>query len=668
MTHRPWPIAPLFTALLLALWLPSVRAAEPPPLIPRDVFFGEAEKESPRISPDGTRLAYLGKSPDGVVNIWARTLGADDDTMMTRQARSIPSFEWAPSGKQILFFQDKDGDENTRLYSMDVATGSIRDLTPFPEVRAQELITNPERPREALVGLNRRDPHVFDIHRVELKTGAVKLDTQNPGDVIAWTADRSLAIRAATAIDAKTGDTIIRVRDSAGAPWRDLVRWPFAEAGNDIYQRVISFNRDGDSLLIQSPVGANTTRLAKLSIKTGKEGPTIATDTRCDIWNTLWTVSLIAQAAVVLDPKTGEPQAVGFEYIQPEWKVLDPAVKDDFNNLYAAHRGVPFLVSRDAADRVWIVGYIVDNGATPYFVYDRSTKKASYLFTNHPALDDYKLPESQPLVLHARDGLELVSYLTLPPDVESHDLPLVLLVHGGPWWRDSWGYDPEVQWLADRGYAVLQVNYRGSSGFGKIHLNAGNGQFGPGAMQDDLTDAVAWAISDGTADPNRVAIAGSSYGGYAALTGLTYTPEIYACGVDIVGPTDMRTVIESFPAYSAPRRKRWILRVGNVLEDDALNQRISPLYHLDRIEVPLLIGQGANDPRVKIAQSDAIVKEMRARNLPVTYIVYPDEGHGFARPENAQDFHGRMEEFLAKRLWGRAEPWREIPGSTAEER
>ncbi len=343
---RRWAIPPRLALLLAAAALVLSGAgsppagAEPPPLIPRDIFFGDPERDLPQISPDGTRLAYLGKSPDGVVNIWVRTLGADDDTMLTHLKRSIPSFEWVPDGKQILFFQDRGGDENTRLYSIEVATGAVRDLTPFPGVRAQELITNPDRPREALVGLNRRDPHVFDMHRVDLKSGSVRLDTQNPGDVIAWTADRALVIRAATAMDAKTGDTVIRVRDSALSPWRELVRWPFAEAGNDLYQRVISFTRDGDSLLVQSPVGANTTRLAKLAIQTGKEGATIAVDPRCDIWNYFGTVSLIAQAAVMLDPKTGEPQAVGFEYIQPEWKVIDPAIKDDYNNLYAAHRGV----------------------------------------------------------------------------------------------------------------------------------------------------------------------------------------------------------------------------------------------------------------------------------------------------------------------------------------
>jgi dipeptidyl aminopeptidase/acylaminoacyl peptidase len=242
-TARRWAhyprLAILGAAAAIALLGAGARPAdaEAPPLIPRDVFFGESERENPQISPDGTRIAYLGRSTDGIANIWLRTLDADDDTTLTHLKRSIPSFEWAPDGKQILFFQDRGGDENTHLYLIEVATGAVRDLTPFPGVRAQELITSPDRPREVLVGLNQRNPSLFDIHRVDLKTGSVRLDTQNPGDVIAWTADRALVVRAATVLDAKTGDTVIRVRDSARAPWRDLLRWPFAEAGNDIYQR-----------------------------------------------------------------------------------------------------------------------------------------------------------------------------------------------------------------------------------------------------------------------------------------------------------------------------------------------------------------------------------------------------------------------------------------------
>jgi dipeptidyl aminopeptidase/acylaminoacyl peptidase len=583
----------LAAALSLLAAVPTTPArAELPPLIPREIFFSDAEKDRPLVSPDGTRLAYLGRSAAGVSNIWLRTLGVGDDTMLTAVSeRGILSFVWAPDGKSILF-QDRGVDGNTHLYSIDPASRKIRDLTPFPSVRAQGLMLDSTHPSEVLIGLNQRDPHVFDVHRVNLTTGAARLDTQNPGDVIAWTADRSLIVRVATASDPKNGDTVIRIRDSARSPWRTLARWPFAEAGNDLYQRIIGFTEGGDSLLIQSPMGHNTTRLTTLDPKTGKEGPTIAEDPRCDIWNYLDEPSSIARAAVLRDLKSGEPQAVAFEYIQPEWTVLDPSLAADFEQLKTVNRGVPFVTNRDDAGVKWVVGYLVDNGPTRYYLYDRWTKESAFLFADRPSLADLALPEIQPLVLRARDGLELISYLTLPSGVESRDLPLVLLVHDGPWWRDSWGFDPVAQWLANRGYAVLQVNYRGSSGFGKIHLDAGNGQMGTGSMQHDLTDAVAWAVSSGPADPDRVAIVGASYGGYAALCGLVFTPEIYKCGIDIAGPSEMKDMVDSFPPHAAPLRERWFLRMGDVLTDSELNRRISPFYHIDGIEVPILIAQG----------------------------------------------------------------------------
>jgi dipeptidyl aminopeptidase/acylaminoacyl peptidase len=276
----------------------------------------------------------------------------------------------------------------------------------------------------------------------------------------------------------------------------------------------------------------------------------------------------------------------------------------------------------------------------------------------------------QPVLIPARDGLQLPGYLTLPPNsppaAQSPKLPLVLMVHGGPWARDDWGFDPYAQWLANRGYAVLQVNYRGSTGFGKAFLNAGNGQWGVGAMQHDLTDAVHWAVAQGIADPKRVCIFGGSYGGYATLAGLAFTPDLYACGVDIVGPSQIKTLFESIPPYWAPAKKEMVLRVGDVEHDAALNRRISPLFHVDDIRAPLMVLQGANDPRVKIAESNQIVSAMREKGLPVTYIVFPDEGHGFARPDNSLDANAHIEQFLAKYLGGRAEPIKPIEGSTAE--
>jgi len=300
-----------------------------------------------------------------------------------------------------------------------------------------------------------------------------------------------------------------------------------------------------------------------------------------------------------------------------------------------------------------------------YYAYDRATKKSTFLFTNQPALDKVALAAMKPVVIPARDGQKLVSYLTVPVGSEGKGLPMVLFVHGGPWGRDTWGYNGTVQWLANRGYAVLQVNFRASTGFGKTFLHLGDRQWG-GTMQDDLTDAVKWAIAQGIADPKRVAIMGGSYGGYATLAGVTFTPDLYVCGVDIVGPSNLKTLLEATPAYWATLRKTLYLRMGDVDRDSVFNQKVSPMFHVDRIKVPLLIGQGFNDPRVNVRESNQMVEAMRARQLPVEYVVYTDEGHGFVRPENRMDFFGRAEVFLAKYLGGRAEPFAPIDGATAE--
>jgi len=358
-------------------------------------------------------------------------------------------------------------------------------------------------------------------------------------------------------------------------------------------------------------------------------------------------------------------QAVGFNYLRNEWKVIDPAVAPDVAALKKVHDGDFSVVSRDLADRTWIAAYTDDDGPVRFYAYDRKSRKATFLFVNQPALETAKLAKREPVIIPARDGVKLVSYLTCPVGVARKNLPMVLYVHGGPWARDSWGYDPTAQWLANRGYAVLQVNFRASTGFGKKFLHLGDKQWG-GTMQDDLTDAAKWAIAQGIADPRRVGIMGGSYGGYATLAGLTFTPDLYACGVDIVGPSNLRTLIASIPPYWATIRKTFDIRMGDVDQDSLLNLKCSPLFHVDRIRAPLLIGQGQNDPRVNVRESEQIVAAMRVKNLPVEYVVYADEGHGFARPENRMDFYGRAESFLAKHLGGRAEAFVEVKGAAAE--
>jgi len=625
--------------------------AELPDLIPRSVFFGNPVKASARIAPDGLKLAYLAPSDKDVLNVWVQTIGKEDATIVTNDKhRGIRIYFWTMDSKYIIYLQDSDGDENWHAYLTNLETKIVRDLTPFQGIRAQGIMIDKHFPNEILVGLNLRDKRVFDMYRINLTTGAVIRDTENPGDVVGWMTDAQFVIRGAIAMDQNDGGQFIRVRESKDKPWRDFMKFPFGESGDPL-----DFSADGKAIYISSSLGFDTQRLVKFDVETGKELAVIAYDPRCDIGD------------VVIHQDTHEPQAIQFDYLKPEWHVIDQSLTADFEALKKNHPGVFFISSKDLDDKNWIVGYYVDDGPVVYYAYNREKKAATFLFENRPDLNKYKLAKTEPVIIQSRDKKNLVSYLTLPIGLEPKNLPMVLLVHGGPWGRDSWGYDGEVQMLANRGYAVLQTNFRASSGFGKKFLNAGNMQWGAD-MQNDLTDAVKWAIKKGYADPKRIAIMGGSYGGYATLAGLTFTPELYACGVDIVGPSNIKTLFQSIPPYWAPLKKMFVLRVGDAENDEAINKKISPLFHVDKIRVPLLIGQGANDPRVNIRESDQIVKAMRDKKLEVKYVVYTDEGHGFARPDNNMDFYGYVDEFLSSCLKGRFEPYKKTEGSTGEVR
>jgi dipeptidyl aminopeptidase/acylaminoacyl peptidase len=638
----------------------STGAAEPP-LIPLEVLFGNPTRAQARIAPTGEHLSWLAPSADGVLNVWVQPVdrSAEPRQITDDKVRGIRFHGWSWDGKRVFYLQDQGGDENWHLYAVDLDGGGTRDLTPFEGVRAENLTTDPEHPGEVLIGLNKRDPSVFDMYRIDLASGEVTLDTENPGDVLGWLTDADFRIRAAEAKDPETGDDIVRVRDGADAPWRELLRFPFGENGS-----AFGFDKAGDTLFITSSLGSDTTRLLAVDAKTGETRQTLAQDPKSDV------------AGVIVHPTEHRIQAVEFDYLKPEWRLLDDSLKPDFAYLRGVADGEIIIADRTLADERWIVAFQPDDGPMSYYLYrrgaDGTEPTAELLFVTRPELKDYRLTNMQPVEISARDGLTLPGYLSLPAGIEGarppKPLPMVLLVHGGPWARDQWGYDPQAQWLANRGYAVLQVNFRGSTGFGKAFLNAGNNQWGVGAMQHDLTDAVQWAIEQDITAPGRVCIMGASYGGYAALAGLAFTPDLYACGVDIVGPSNIRTLFESIPPYWAPAKKELVLRVGDVENDAELNRRLSPLFHVDRIDDPLMVLQGANDPRVKIAESDQIVTAMRAKDLPVTYVVFPDEGHGFARPENRLDANARIERFLAEHLGGQAEPEQAIEGSTAEVR
>lgn len=634
-------------AMMIATTAP-LAFADLPPLIPRDVLFGNPDKASPKISPDGKYLAYLAPDDKNVLQVWVRPIDKPEAKKITSdEKRGIRQYFWAFDGKHLLYLQDKGGDENFHLFATELATGKTRDLTPFDGVRVQGVELDEKHPDTILVGMNKRDKAAFDMHRITLSTGEEKLDTQNPGMVLGWTTDKDFVIRAATAVNMKTGGYDLMVRDKPGADWKVIKQWTNEEEG-----QAAGFGNDPNTLYVIGNDNANTMRLTKYDLATGKE-VVLAEDKDADISN-----------AMISDRKR-IPLAVAFTKARTEWKALDDSVKADLEALAKVRRGDFSVISQTADENKWIVAYEVDDGPVAYYLYDRPSKKAEFLFTNNSKLEKVQLAQMEPISYKAKDGLTIHGYLTKPVGVEAKNLPAVLLVHGGPWARDEWGYDPLAQFLANRGYAVLQVNFRGSTGYGKAFLNAGNKEWA-GKMHQDLIDAKEWLVKQGVADQKKVAIMGGSYGGYATLVGLTFTPEEFACGVDIVGPSNIVTLLKTVPPYWAPAKALFAKRVGDLEKEEEFLKERSPLFKVNAITKPLLIGQGANDPRVKQAESDQIVEAMRKNGKPVEYVVYPDEGHGFARPENRLHFFAISEQFLAKHLGGRAEPIGEIKGHSGQ--
>ncbi|HEY1643634.1 MAG TPA: S9 family peptidase [Streptosporangiaceae bacterium] len=637
-----------------------------PDLIPLPVLFGNPERVSPGISPDGTQLAWIAPH-EGVLNVWLAPVSRQDGVdlaaarVMTDDTdRGIRQFDWAHDGRHLLYIQDTGGDENWRLHDVDIQTMEHRDLTPFDGVQTQLIAMERKLPNEILVGLNRDNPQLHDVYRLDLASGELTKELDNPG-FAGWVADPQLQVRAAIAPQ-PDGGFVLMVRDGeqdggtggaaaageseaspaaadAGGPagWRPLLTVPGEDAGGTNF---VDFSGDGQSLLMTSSVGAQTARLTRVDIATGAV-EVLAEDPVADV------------GGVRTDPDTREPQIVSVVKSRAEYIVLDPSVADDLAAIRDLNHGDPIFLSADDDDSVWLVGFTVDDGPIPYYAYDRATKTAQFLFEQRPELSRYELAAMEPFSFTARDGVTVHGYLTFPAGAERSGLPAVLNVHGGPWARDMWGWNPEAQWLANRGYLCIQVNFRGSTGYGKQFLNAGDREWGA-AMQDDLSDAVAHAVSQGWADPARVAIYGGSYGGYAALAGATFTPDLYCCAVDIVGPSNLITLIKSVPPYWAPMIAQFHRRVGNPDTEEEFLWSRSPLSRAEDIRIPLLIAQGANDPRVKQAESEQIVAALQKAGIPHDYMLFPDEGHGFAKPENRLRFYAAADQFLARYLGGRA--------------
>ncbi|MFQ5704875.1 MAG: S9 family peptidase [Gemmatimonadales bacterium] len=607
------------------------------PLIPREVLFGNPERAGPQISPDGRRLAYLAPV-DGVLNVLVGTLGEDDYTPVTRDRdRGVRVYFWAHDCEHILYLQDRGGDENWRLFRVDLETELESDLTPYEDIQVQVMKHEKSHPHDLLIAMNKEDQTLHDVYHLDLRTGILKLVAKNPGNVAGWVVDSDLRVRGANASTDDGGFDLL-IRDTDDAEWRTLVSW---NAEDSLASGPVGFSGDGRSLYMLDSRNANAAQLVQLDIESG-ETRVLVGDPEYDVGD------------IVIHPDTKEVQMVSFVKAREEHVVLDESIQDDIDTISRVSPGDFAIYNRTHDDDMWLVGFNQDDQPLAYYTYDRNDKTARFLFHSRPALADYDLTSMRPISFESRDGLAIHGYLHIPPGTRGERLPMVLNVHGGPWHRDTWGYDPEAQWLANRGYAVLQVNFRGSTGYGKRFLNAGDKEWG-GRMHDDLVDAVRWATDRGIADPDRIAIYGGSYGGYAALVGATFTPELFKCAVDIVGPSNLITFIDTIPAYWSTYLTMLHKRVGNPATEEEFLKSRSPLSRVDQIRIPMLIAQGANDPRVKQAESEQIVAAMRDKGIDHEYLLFEDEGHGFAKPENRLKFYAVAERFLAKHLGGRIE-------------
>jgi acylaminoacyl-peptidase len=614
-------------------------------LIPRAVLFGNPQRFQPRLSPDGQWLTWLAPF-EGVLNVWLAPADriADAQPLTRRKGRPIAWQDWSWDGRHILFMSDHDGDENWCIFAVDRA-GAVRALTPPRGVAARLLQESPEQPGTVMIGLNDRDPRWHDAWRLDLASGKRELVLENTAALWSLTFDWQLKARLGRkSTPGRGGSRLHRLIDGKAEPWLDIpvadesTTWP------------IMFDRAGGALMMMSSLGRDRAALVRIDMATGAE-TIVAEHDKADLgaWR-IW------------NPQTLEIDAVGATYLRQEWIALDPAVAHDLRFL-RDDLGTPdfFADSQSADNSRWVVTAYSAERAVTYFLYDRRAGTVSELFSSRPDLDARRLAPMHGHVIASRDGLDLVSYVTLPPDEPAarprEPLPMVLIVHGGPWGRDLYSYRGDHQWLANRGYAVLSVNYRASTGFGKAFVHAGAREHA-GKMHDDLIDAVEWAVAGGIARRDKVAIMGISYGGYATLVGLTFTPDVFCCGVSIVGISNLVTLLENMPPYWAGFDEFMFASYADVRTEEgrAWLRARSPLYRVDQIRRPLLIGHGANDVRCKQQESDQIVAAMRARGLPVTYVVYPEEGHGFMRPESRTSFNAITEAFLAAHLGGRCEP------------
>ncbi|MGY1497414.1 S9 family peptidase [Streptomyces sp. QTS52] len=607
------------------------------PLIPLAVLFGNPTFLLPEISPDGTRLFFL--APDeGVTNVWAAPVDRPAAaTAVTRdRGRGIRTYGVCHDDRTLFYLRDENGDESWRLYLVDLETGEERCATPFDGVQTRILAHNRWHPTTVLVGLNldRRDLH--DVYSLDLVTGALVEVAKNPG-YLSWIIDTDLNVRGGSAMKPDGGMAIYvdPPEPEIAKPWLDV---PYEDA---MGTRVIGFTRDGGTFHLLSSIGANASRLFAVDVASGTQ-TLLAQDPTYDV------------KQVEMDPMRRVPQAVVFAKDRDEWTFLDDEFAEDFGRIRSeltvrAIDGEVYVDRTDRSDKLWTVSVVTGAGPVLYYVYSRTDGTLRYLFSHQPELERYRLARMEPFDFAARDGVPVHGYVTWPADADRRDLPAVVNVHGGPWARNSFAFDEEAQLLANRGYACVQVNFRGSTGYGKHFRNIGAKQWAA-AMHTDLLDAVKHLVASGGIDASRVAIMGCSYGGYAALVGAAFTPDVFRCAIDLCGPSNLLTLLAAGAPYRTPLQAFMYANVGDPeTEHDMLWER-SPLSRVHDISIPVLVAQGANDVRVTQQEAEQIVVALKDKGLPHEYLLFPDEGHGLARPQNREAYYAAVERFLAEHL------------------
>jgi dipeptidyl aminopeptidase/acylaminoacyl peptidase len=609
----------------------NTKMTEKAPLVPMKDFFKNPDIAYFTLSPLGDKIAFT-KPYKNRMNVFTSSLNGKDTNQITFiEDRDVQGYFWKTNNR-IIYVRDNGGDENFHLYAVDADGKNQKDLTPFDKVNVQIVDDLEENENEVLIGMNKENPELFDVYRLNINTGALTLEAKNPGGVSGWITDHNGVVRAATQSDGV--NSILLYRDNASQAFKPVLTTSFKESVSPLF-----FTFDNKYVYASSNLGRDKSAIVKFDIANGKEMELMFEHPEVDV--SQLSYSNKRKVLTQINYTTAKTET---KYLDKETEQIDAKLKEKLGDKYEI-----MITSSNRNEDKLLVRTISDRSLGTSYFYDVAKNELTKIAERAPWLNENDMCEMKPISFKSKDGLTINGYLTLPKGIEAKNLPMVVNPHGGPWARDEWGWNPEVQFLANRGYAVLQINFRGSTGYGRKFWEASFKQWGK-TMQQDITDGVEYLVKEGLADAKRVAIYGASYGGYATLAGLTFTPDLYACGIDYVGVSNLFSFMKTIPPYWKPYLDMMYEMVGNPTKDSALMREASPVFHVDKIKVPLFIAQGANDPRVNKAESDQVVEALKKRKVDVEYMVKENEGHGFGNEENQFDFYEAMEKFLAKHI------------------